>query len=53
MGVVGQTPIEQLLAARLDATGKVTIVPGPEHPRLADWKGQLDLGRLFAAGVLG
>jgi predicted ATPase len=51
--VVAQTPIEQLLAARLDETGKVTIVPGPKHPRLADWKGQLDLGRLFAAGVLG
>jgi predicted ATPase len=30
---------------------KVTI--GSQHPRLRDWKGEIDLGTLFASGVLG
>ncbi|MSP12906.1 MAG: hypothetical protein EXR62_08105 [Chloroflexi bacterium] len=29
------------------------VVIGSEHPRLQDWKGQIDLGTYFAAGVLG
>ncbi len=51
--VVANVALEHLLAARLEREGAVTIVPGQEHPRLVDWKGSLDLGRLFAAGVLG
>jgi len=51
--VIAQVPIEQLLAARLERDGAVTIVEGPQHPRLADWKGEVNLGTLFAAGVLG
>ncbi len=51
--VVANVALEHLLAARLERGGAVTIVPGEEHPRLVDWKGGLDLGRLFAAGVLG
>ena len=29
------------------------VVPGALHPRLVGGKGDLDLGTLFAAGVLG
>jgi predicted ATPase len=32
--------------------GGVTAVLGNEHPRLRDWQGSIDLGSLFAAGVL-
>jgi predicted ATPase len=32
--------------------GSVTAVLGNEHPRLRDWQGSIDLGSLFAAGVL-
>ena len=51
--VIAQVPVEQLLAARVERDGAVVLVPGPQHPRLVDWKGEVDLGTLFAAGVLG
>ena len=28
------------------------VIPGKEHPKLQEWKATLDLGTLFAAGVL-
>lgn len=51
--VVANVPVGQLFAARLEADGAATVIPGARHPRLVDWKGALDLGTLFAAGVLG
>jgi predicted ATPase len=33
--------------------GSVDIVKGDEHPALRDWKGEANLGVLFAGGVLG
>lgn len=33
--------------------GAVDVVSGNEHPRLSDWRGEVDLGTLFASGVLG
>jgi len=51
--VVANVALENLLVARIEADGSASIVPGPKHPRLAEWKGNLDLGSLFAAGVLG
>jgi hypothetical protein len=51
--VVANAQLKNLLAARLERDGSVTIIPGAEHPRLVDWKGGIDLGSLFAAGVLG
>ncbi|MEZ4226975.1 MAG: AAA family ATPase [Polyangiaceae bacterium] len=51
--VVANVKLEDLLAARLRRDGAATVIPGPDHPRLADWKGSIDLGTLFAAGVLG
>jgi hypothetical protein len=44
---------DQILCFAKDAAGATAIVPGDKHPRLKDWQGALDLGTLFAAGVLG
>ncbi len=51
--VLASTKLEHLVAAQLRSDGAVVMVPGPAHPRLVDWKGEVDLGTLFAAGVLG
>jgi len=50
--VLAQTKLTDVLAARLDNDGAVTVVAGNQHPRLRGWKGSLDIGTLFAAGVL-
>ena len=46
------TPAELLCFAKSEF-GETAVVRGDEHPRLKNWKGTLDLGTLFAAGVLG
>lgn len=51
--VLGLARAEELLCFAKDENGAVDIVSGREHPRLVDWKGDIDLGSLFAAGVLG
>lgn len=51
--VLANSELDQILCARLDEQGAVEVVAGVDHPRLKDWKGQIDLGALFAAGVLG
>lgn len=33
--------------------GATDIVPGDQHPALREWRGEVSLGVLFAAGVLG
>jgi hypothetical protein len=50
--VLARVKLEQLLCARLASGGAVEMVPGTEHPRLQEWRGGIDLGSLFAAGVL-
>jgi len=51
--LVGVAKPEQVLCfARSDEDG-VTITPGSRHPGLRHWKGEVDLGTLFASGVLG
>ncbi len=49
--VLADRRLDELLLTRLERDGSVTVTPGPEHPRLAKWKGALDLGTLFATGV--
>jgi predicted ATPase len=44
---------EQVLCFAKTPEGATTIVRGSEHPALADWKREPNLGLLFAAGVLG
>ena len=51
--VLAHTSLEHILCARLAPNGAAEVIPGPEHPRLKDWHGTIDLGSLFAAGVLG
>ena len=51
--VLARAKLDQLLCARLNGNGGVEIVSGPEHPQLLDWRGGVDLGSLFATGVLG
>jgi predicted ATPase len=51
--LVGVAKPEQILCfARSDEDG-VTITSGDKHPGLRHWKGEVDLGTLFASGVLG
>ena len=51
--VLANTKLDKLLCARLTNGGGVEIVAGIDHPRLKEWRGGIDLGSLFAAGVLG
>lgn len=50
--VLAHTDLADVLAARLNGSGGVTVIPGDRHPQLRDWRGSLDIGTLFAAGVL-
>ena len=51
--IVGLTKQEQVLCFAKNPSGATSIVRGSEHPKLKDWRGQVDLGTLYAAGVLG
>ena len=51
--VLAQSKLDQILCARLADNGAASVVSGMNHPQLKDWQGQIDLGALFAAGVLG
>jgi predicted ATPase len=44
---------EQVLCFAKTVEGATDIVRGSEHPALADWQKETNLGLLFAAGVLG
>ncbi|MEW5867219.1 MAG: ATP-binding protein [Bacillota bacterium] len=44
---------EQILCFARTNEGATDIVRGSEHPALRDWRGETNLGVLFAAGVLG
>lgn len=51
--VLASVELKQILAARIGDTGAAEVVAGTQHPRLVDWKGEVSLPTLFAAGVLG
>jgi predicted ATPase len=51
--VLANGNLEQVICSRLNKDGAATIIPGYDHPQLKEWKGRVDLGALFAAGVLG
>jgi predicted ATPase len=51
--VLARTDLSQVLAARIDENGASEVISGSQHPRLADWKGEVSLPTLFATGVLG
>jgi predicted ATPase len=44
---------QDVLCFAKDTEGATDIVDGSKHPKLRDWHGEVNLGTLFAAGVLG
>ena len=51
--VLSMAKLDQVLCFAKTAEGATDIVTGAEHPKLRQWKGETDLGTLFASGVLG
>jgi predicted ATPase len=49
--VLATRKVSEVVITRLGRDGAATAVCGPDHPRLAQWRGGLDLGTLFATGV--
>jgi len=45
--------LDQVLCFAKTPEGATDIVRGIDHPGLKHWKGEVDLGTLFASGVLG
>ena len=50
--VLANSELDQILCARLETNGAVSIIRGLDHPQLKEWRGQIDLGALFTTGVL-
>lgn len=50
--VLAATRIDDILCARLADNGAASIIRGVDHPRLREWQGTVDIGSLFAAGIL-
>jgi predicted ATPase len=50
--VLANSELAHILCSRLNKDGAASIVAGTELPQLKNWKGQIDLGALFASGVL-
>ncbi len=51
--ILSLTEPEQLLCFARTPAGETDVIPGDEHPRLADWRGEVSLSTLYASGVLG
>ena len=51
--ILGCASTESVLCFAKNEEGATDVVSGPNHPRLQEWKGETNLGVLFAAGVLG
>jgi predicted ATPase len=51
--ILGLGDISDVLCFAATRDGATDIVAGGEHPALRDWKGEENLGVLFAGGVLG
>src|SRR5438874_81701 len=46
--VLANVKLGNVLCLSQNAEGAVTATPGDKHPKLAEWKGGVDLGTLFA-----
>lgn len=51
--ILSTAKLDQILCFAKTSEGATDVVRGSEHPRLKEWKGETDLGTLFATGVLG
>ena len=50
---LGLADSSQLLCFAKNPSGAISIVSGDHHPALKNWRGEVDLSTLYAAGVLG
>ena len=50
---LAHTDLESVIVMRGSPEGNAEAIPGLAYPQLQDWQGGIDLGSLFAAGVLG
>ncbi len=50
--IVSMAELAQVLCFARNVEGATDVVPGNEHPRLREWKGEVDLGTLLASGLL-
>jgi hypothetical protein len=50
--MVAQVEPRQMLCFARDEHGAADVIRGDQHPRLKEWQRDVDLGTLFAAGVL-
>ncbi len=51
--ILGMADLEDVLCFAKDVNGATDIIPGPAHPNLKNWARDVNLGTLFASGVLG
>lgn len=51
--VLGLVEIRDLLCFTRAPDGSIAVVGGDDHPRLKQWRDNLDLPTLFASGILG
>jgi predicted ATPase len=51
--ILGCAEPEEILCFKKDEAGATDVVSGPNHPALRSWQGSLNLGDLYASGVLG
>jgi hypothetical protein len=51
--ILSLTEPAQILCFARTAEGATDVVRGTEHPNVKDWRRDIDLGTLFATGVLG
>lgn len=51
--VLGIAELKDVLCFRKDEAGGTNAIAGTGHPELRDWHGEVNLGTLFASGVLG
>lgn len=51
--IISAVDVSDILCFQKSDSGATDIVPGSAHPALRDWKGETNLGVLFASGILG
>lgn len=51
--VLSIAELQSVLCFAKSEGGATDIVRGDQHPQLKDWHGEVDLGTLFASGILG
>ena len=50
--VLAHTDLSEVVIMQSEGGGEKKAIAGNRHPQLQDWRGGIDLGSLFAAGVL-